>query len=114
MYSVNTFNIMKCTICDKKVNFRKGESPNITKELWDQIVKHYGMEIYESEAESRRLKQTELRWIDENHLIICKECMEKALGRPLVVEEFSSIPQSENPILMRLKQSAIDNNKHII
>lgn len=61
----------------------------LKKSVWDKVVNFYSLVEYEKEAEERFYENYEYRKIighrysDDEHLFICYECMEKALGRKI-------------------------------
>lgn len=83
----------KCQVCEKRFEYLDEQSPMLKKEIWNQVVKFYNLEEYEKEADDRFYKNYEYRkqigqrHSDDEHLFICYECMEKALGRRLIRED---------------------------
>lgn len=87
----------KCQVCEKRFVYGDEQSPMLKKEVWDQIVKFYNLEEYEKEADDKfhenyeYRKQIGQRHSDDEHLYLCYECMEKALGRKLRLEDLINL-----------------------
>lgn len=83
----------KCQNCNKRFEYMDEQSPMLKKEIWNQVVRFYDLEEYEKEAEDKFYenyeyrKQIGQRHSDDEHLYLCYECMEKALGRKLRPED---------------------------
>lgn len=77
----------KCQVCEKRFAYGDEQSPMLRDDIWNNIVKFYNLEQYEKEADDRfqenyeYRKQIGQRHSDDEHLYLCYECMEKALGR---------------------------------
>lgn len=84
----------KCKVCGKRFVYGDENSPCLVDEVWKKVVKYYNLENYEKKAE--RLHFEADPWLNENyedkdeyHLYICSDCMEKALGRKLLMTDLS-------------------------
>lgn len=78
--------MIKCKVCSKQFEYGDSESPMLTGEKWNEVVKFYGLEKFEKQAFFRSNFPIE----DETaHLFICKDCMEDALGRKLTEEDLN-------------------------
>lgn len=79
----------KCQVCEKRFAYGDEQSPMLKDDIWNNIVKFYDLEQYEKEADDRfqenyeYRKQIGQRHSDDEHLYLCYECMEKALGRKI-------------------------------
>lgn len=87
----------KCQSCGKRFVYGDEQSPMLRKDIWNKIVKFYDLEQYEKEADDRfhenyeYRKQIGQRHSDDEHLYLCYECMEKALGRKLEPRDLINI-----------------------
>ena len=79
----------KCKVCGKEFYYGDKESPMLKNDVWNSIVRHYGLSEYEEKAFELYSKvnfgfRRKFRDKDEYHLYICSDCMEKALGRKIL------------------------------
>ena len=87
----------KCQVCEKRFAYGDEQSPMLRKDIRNKIVKFYDLEQYEKEADERFHKNYEYRkqigqrHSDDEHLYLCYECMEKALGRKLRPEDLINL-----------------------
>ena len=87
----------KCQVCGKKFAYGDEQSPMLREDIWNSIVKFYNLEEYEKEADERFNENYEYRKLigdrhsDDEHLYLCYECMEKALGRKLTIKDLINI-----------------------
>ena len=81
-----------CQVCKKKFEYGDEQSPMLSDKVWNQVINFYDLEEYEREAEERfeknydsrrRHRQISQEQFDSEHLFLCYECMEKALGRKI-------------------------------
>lgn len=89
---------MNCTICKKEFEYGDKHSPMLNDLVWNQVVHHYRLSKYEKEARHRFLTKWHRGIRDYNpndHLLICYECMERALGRKLTKEDIIDAPLSK-------------------
>ena len=89
---------MNCKICKKEFNYGDKNSPMLKNLVWNRIVSFYKLTNYEKEASHR----FHTKWhkgihdfIPNDHLFLCYECMEKALGRKLTKEDLINCPLNE-------------------
>lgn len=86
-----------CQVCKKKFAYCDEQSPMLNEKVWNRIVKFYDLEEYEKEADKRFHKNYEYRkqigqrHSDDEHLYLCYECMEKALGRKIEPSDLINI-----------------------
>lgn len=81
----------KCKVCDKRFGYFSDQSPMLREDIWKKVVQHYNLEIYELEAGERYDNRVDNKMVDDEHLFICYECMEKALGRKLLKEDLINV-----------------------
>lgn len=87
----------KCQVCGKRFAYGDEQSPMLKKEVWSRIVNFYNLGEYEKEADERfhinyeYRKQIGKRHSDDEHLYLCYECMEKALGRKIEPSDLINI-----------------------
>ena len=74
-----------CQVCKKKFAYGDEQSPMLSDKVWNKVVKFYDLEEYEKEADERFEKNYNYKnhFSDDEHLFLCYECMEKALGRKI-------------------------------
>ena len=95
----------KCKICGKELLYGGSESPMLKEHVWETIVAKYGLTRYEICAEtnfSRSYRSyLKIKKLNNNvkfndsqdyHLYICKDCMERALGRHLTYDDLVDHP----------------------
>ena len=86
---------MNCTICKKEFEYGDKHSPMLKNLVWVTVVRYYNLSNYEREAEHRFLTKWHRgirKYNPKDHLLICYECMEKALGRKLTQEDIVDCP----------------------
>ena len=97
----------KCQVCEKRFAYGDEQSPMLKDNIWNNIVKFYDLEQYEKEADERfqenyeYRKQIGQRHSDDEHLYLCYECMEKALGRKIEPGDLINISV---PLNMRFEE----------
>jgi len=88
----------KCCVCDKSIEYSSKDSVMLTDEKWKEVINHYHLQKYEKDAaeKSRNVYKyyrthgsIALQEPDDCHCFICNECIEKALGRPLVPDDLN-------------------------
>ena len=77
-----------CKNCGRRFIYGDCQSPMLNNKIWNKVVKNLNLKEYEINAEKRYEKHYQKAgWrmsnIEDEHLYLCYECMEKALGRKL-------------------------------
>lgn len=80
----------KCTCknCGRKFLYGDCQSPMLNNKRWKEVVQFYGLSDYEKEAGKRYFEHysrvgRRVKEIEDEHLYLCYECIEKALGRKI-------------------------------
>lgn len=83
----------KCQVCGKRFAYCDEQSPMLKESVWNRIVNFYNLGEYEKEADKRFHENYEISrgFSDDEHLFICYECMEKALGRKIEPSDLINI-----------------------
>lgn len=96
------FDLCKCTVCGRRFDYDGLYSPMLEEDKWKEVIKFYGLEEVEKEANKRCHFNTRLD--NENaHVFICLDCMEKALGHKLTINDVNKFPFNEKFIEAYLK-----------
>lgn len=77
-----------CSVCKSKFDFGDEQSPVLNDNLWNTVINFYGLE------EINRLSKPDYRGETQSspvHCYVCYECMEKALGRELTLDDIPSV-----------------------
>ena len=100
----------KCQVCGKRFAYGDEQSPMLKNNVQNKIVKFYNLEEYEIEADRKFYKNYSKShgFYDDEHLFICYECMEKALGRRI---EFSDLINIGVPLNIAFEEMYFKNNK---
>ena len=78
-----------CKVCNRKFLYGDCQSPMLSNKKWDEVVSFYDLKEYENKAMEKyrlhceKVGNYKAKHIDDEHLYICYECMEKALGRKI-------------------------------
>lgn len=93
---------IKCKVCGRIMQYKGTDSPMLKPEFWKEVVKFYNLEQYENEASLRFIdrykKDPSDIWREEDHLFICKGCMQEALKIPLENTMLDCLFNNENKI----------------
>lgn len=86
---------IECNVCGKSFYYGDENSPMFKNEIWDIIIKHFGLSEFEKEAGKRFLsfyKRGDKSYRKDCHVFICSKCAEIALGRKIIEEDINDSP----------------------
>lgn len=77
---------IKCKVCEKIMSYNGKDSPMLKSEFWNKVVNYFNLKDYEIKSANKfvkNYKRGSFIMKDDEHLFICKECMQKVLGEDL-------------------------------
>lgn len=96
------YDLCKCNVCGRKFDYDGLYSPMLEEDKWREVIKFYNLEEAEERAfENRRYNS---RMDNEKaHVFLCFDCMEKAMGHKLTLNDVNKSPFNERFIEAYLK-----------